>query len=158
MASLSASAGAVKRSRHAESNSLVERVTRSNFLLSLVCAFPGLIVTLILQLLSSSYNPISIPLFDASPTLLYISSSPFVRWDAVHFLSVAAQGYRYEQQLAFQPGWHATLWLVGRGWQAVFGGELECAIARGSIPFMILFAGVRGRLFFRSAVSCGDDR
>lgn len=43
-----------------------------------------------------------LPRFDAS-------GSVFGRWDAVHFFSVAERGYEYEQQAAFQPGWHALL-------------------------------------------------
>lgn len=37
------------------------------------------------------------------------SGSVFGRWDSVHFFSVAEKGYEYEQQVAFQPGWHALL-------------------------------------------------
>lgn len=43
-----------------------------------------------------------LPRFDAS-------GSVFGRWDAVHFFSIAERGYEYEQQVAFQPGWHALL-------------------------------------------------
>ncbi|KAH0579133.1 hypothetical protein H2248_003286 [Termitomyces sp. 'cryptogamus'] len=35
------------------------------------------------------------PLFDASPRL-QLPSSPYVRWDAIHFLAIAEAGYKYE--------------------------------------------------------------
>ncbi|KAH0579127.1 hypothetical protein H2248_003280 [Termitomyces sp. 'cryptogamus'] len=35
------------------------------------------------------------PLFDASPRL-QLPSSPYVRWDALHFLAIAEAGYKYE--------------------------------------------------------------
>lgn len=152
MASPSSSVRAVKHGRHDSDNdlSVLDRITSSNTLLILACAIPGLISCLILLFLSSSYDPVPIPLFDASPDLINVDKSPFVRWDAVHFLPVAAGGYRYEQQLAFQPGWHATLAIIGRAWQFIFGTRsIETAIATASIPFMILLAGIRGCLLFR---------
>jgi hypothetical protein len=93
-------------------------------------------------------------LFDASPDIIDVTSSPYVRWDAIHFLSVAARGYEYEQHLAFQPGWHAVLALIGRIYQFVVrsentGQSLEGAITRASLPFMLLLAGLRGCLLFR---------
>ncbi|WVQ71222.1 hypothetical protein IAR50_000747 [Cryptococcus sp. DSM 104548] len=54
-----------------------------------------------------------IPLFDSSPELLQHSPLPGLRWDAIHFASVASRGYEYEQQVAFQPGWLSVMRLAG---------------------------------------------
>lgn len=54
-----------------------------------------------------------IPPFDSSHLLASASYSPTLRWDAVHFLSVARRGYEWEQHLAFQPGWHGSLRAAG---------------------------------------------
>lgn len=154
MASISSSTRAANRDGNAYSSwpKSVNKITRSNALLVLVCAMPGLITSLILSFLVSSYNPIPIPLFDASPDLIGISQSSSVRWDAVHFVSVAAKGYKYEQQLAFQPGWHGTLAIIGRVWKTIFGAEsIESSISKAGVPFMLLLAGVRGCLLFRQA-------
>lgn len=40
-----------------------------------------------------------------TPALVY----KFVRWDAFYFLSVARDGYRWEQQWAFGWGWTQTI-------------------------------------------------
>jgi hypothetical protein len=61
-----------------------------------------------------------IPMFDTSPQLLSREFQPSsfwnyhdgARWDAIHYLSVATEGYRWEQQLAFMPGWPAVLRLL----------------------------------------------
>lgn len=37
-----------------------------------------------------------------------------LRWDAIHFASVAVDGYQYEQQLAFMPGWLYLMRLAGQ--------------------------------------------
>lgn len=51
--------------------------------------------------------------FDSSH-LLTSSNSPTLRWDALHFSTIAVEGYEYEQQLAFQPGWPGVMHLAGR--------------------------------------------
>jgi phosphatidylinositol glycan class V len=52
--------------------------------------------------------------FDSSASIVCIQEpSPTLRWDAVHFSSVALHGYQYEQQLAFQPGWPLIMRLSG---------------------------------------------
>ncbi|KAK8865872.1 hypothetical protein IAR55_001020 [Kwoniella newhampshirensis] len=58
-----------------------------------------------------------LPLFDTSPLLLSGDDvpSPLLRWDAIHFASIASKGYEYEQQLAFQPGWMGVMRLAGEG-------------------------------------------
>lgn len=62
-------------------------------------------VALALSVFTSEY----LPAFDTSH-LVVVRGSPAgslagLRWDAVHFASVALDGYRHEQQLAFMPGW-----------------------------------------------------
>lgn len=60
----------------------------------------------ILHLLTAFVKP-----FDSSHTIAG-TSEPGLRWDALHFQAVATRGYQYEQQLAFQPGWHGLLYLL----------------------------------------------
>lgn len=139
---------------HGERKAATDRldsIANSDILLGLVCVIPATITYLILPLLTSRYNPIPLPLFDNSPALLGITGSPTVRWDAIHFLSVASGGYQFEQQLAFQPGWQLALRRVGAVWQAIFGGaDLSSKeIVRGCGVFMIFLAGARGCLLFR---------
>jgi hypothetical protein len=52
--------------------------------------------------------------FDTSATILLQTSSVidvtsplqyFLRWDALYYVKLAMEGYRYEQELAFLPGW-----------------------------------------------------
>ena len=47
----------------------------------------------------------AVPAASASETV----SSVSLRWDAIHFVSIAREGYRYEQLLAFQPGWPVVI-------------------------------------------------
>lgn len=130
---------------------LLDRVLDSNLLLGLVCAIPAAFATIVLHLLASPSNPLPLPLFDNSPALLDPSPSPLIRWDAIHFLSVASGGYQFEQQLAFQPGWQIAVQQVGRVWRTLFGESEDPAqaIIRGSGVFMLFLAGVRGCLLFR---------
>ncbi|KNZ73090.1 GPI mannosyltransferase 2 [Termitomyces sp. J132] len=44
-----------------------------------------------------------LPLFNASPRI-QTSSSPYVRWDALHLLAITNAGYRCENHWAFLPG------------------------------------------------------
>lgn len=66
--------------------------------------------------------------FDASASLLSPPTSsgtpltplttytpPTLRWDAIHFATIALQGYTFEQQLAFQPGWPLVMRIAGEG-------------------------------------------
>lgn len=55
---------------------------------------------------------VRIPLFDSSPDLAG-GPSATLRWDAVHFVSIALRGYEYEQHVAFQPGWMGITRLAG---------------------------------------------
>lgn len=68
--------------------------------------------------------------FDSSHLINTASTSPGLRWDALHFVGIAKRGYQYEQQLAFQPCWQAILHILG------FGASRERtddAILRGSV-------------------------
>ncbi|EAU91361.1 GPI mannosyltransferase 2 [Coprinopsis cinerea okayama7 len=60
-----------------------------------------------------------VPLFDKSPLLVTPNSSPLVRWDAIHFLAIANNGYQFEQQWAFLPG----IALLVRAFNALLGLE-----------------------------------
>ncbi|RSH90453.1 ER membrane glycoprotein subunit of the GPI transamidase complex-like protein [Saitozyma podzolica] len=66
--------------------------------------------------------------FDASASLLSPPTSsgisltplttytpPTLRWDAIHFATIALRGYTFEQQLAFQPGWPLVMRVAGEG-------------------------------------------
>ncbi|WWC58574.1 uncharacterized protein I303_101117 [Kwoniella dejecticola CBS 10117] len=59
-----------------------------------------------------------IPPFDTSHTLLTADQPstgglPGLRWDAIHFVSIAKDGHTHEQQLAFQPLFMGILRLAG---------------------------------------------
>lgn len=72
-----------------------------------------------------THQPIGhLPLFDSSPEIVVQAPVPTtLRWDALHFLGIAKDGYQYEQQLAFQPGWPACLRLGGVVMHRVLGGR-----------------------------------
>ncbi|ODO12010.1 hypothetical protein I350_00794 [Cryptococcus amylolentus CBS 6273] len=65
-----------------------------------------------------------VPLFDSSPELLQHSPLPGLRWDAIHFASVASSGYEYEQQVAFQPGWLGVMRSAGEVMRWVRGAAV----------------------------------
>ncbi|OXG37989.1 GPI mannosyltransferase 2 [Cryptococcus neoformans Gb118] len=78
----------------------------------------------------------ALPLFDTSPSLLLPSPPPALRWDAIHFSSIAYIGYEYEQQVAFQPGWLAVMRLAGEGVRFIRAApvvELNDVILGGTI-------------------------
>lgn len=75
--------------------------------------------------------------FDSSHIINSTSTSPGLRWDALHFLAIAKRGYQHEQQVAFQPGWQAVLHILGMGTSP---GAADDAILRGSV---IVNSGVR---------------
>nr|XP_019049170.1 hypothetical protein I302_02951 [Kwoniella bestiolae CBS 10118]OCF28100.1 hypothetical protein I302_02951 [Kwoniella bestiolae CBS 10118] len=68
-----------------------------------------------------------LPPFDSSHTLLSARNLPGLRWDAVHFVSIAEHGYTHEQQLAFQPLFMALLRITGEcsAWVRGGGGEVD---------------------------------
>lgn len=66
-----------------------------------------------------------LPLFDSSPEIIVSPPAPAtLRWDALHFLGIAKDGYQYEQQVAFQPGWPTCLRLGGKLLQRVLGSDI----------------------------------
>ncbi|WVQ62252.1 uncharacterized protein L199_000391 [Kwoniella botswanensis] len=66
-----------------------------------------------------------IPPFDSSQSLLSPDNLPGLRWDAIHFASVAQNGYEFEQQLAFQPLLMGLLRLLGQSVVCIRGREME---------------------------------
>jgi len=117
----------------------------SNTRIFLLSTIPSILTLALLHLLRSPLNPFRLPLFDDSATLIEGQESPLIRWDAIHFTSIASKGYEYEQQLAFQPGWQGVLWLVGRCWRLVDekASSIE-AMTKGGSMLMVVLAGWRG--------------
>lgn len=75
----------------------------------------------------------SLQAFDSSAQLLSgRESSTSLRWDAIHFASIAKDGYRYEQHIAFQPGWPLLL----RALSSVIPGQTTGADEVGRIAQM----------------------
>jgi phosphatidylinositol glycan class V len=104
----------------------------------------------LLKILTSTHHPFRIPLFDASSSLGLTEDHSGLRWDAIHFSSIATKGYEYEQQLAFQPGWQGVLWFSGWLWRAATGNpEHLDAVVRGSTVLMVILAGWRGTALYK---------
>lgn len=95
--------------------------------LATLAVLSRLIPWALLRLLSS------LPAFDSSAQLLSgRESSTSLRWDAIHFASIAKDGYRYEQHIAFQPGWPLLL----RALSSVISGQTTGADEVGRIAQM----------------------
>ncbi|WVF70592.1 hypothetical protein IAT40_005384 [Kwoniella sp. CBS 6097] len=137
------------------SRSLRDHPTTTIAVLALSIRISHLIV---LHLLSSTLPP-----FDASQTLIQLRSSEIktktaaaadvlvdvpgsgLRWDAIHFTSIALDGYQWEQQLAFQPLWQGILRLAGECFRLINGqaeGEVEVVsvkdVIRGGMGVSVL--------------------
>lgn len=90
-----------------------------------------------------------LPAFDTSHLILSHHSPSTLRWDAVHFTSIALNGYEYEQQLVFQPGWPGVMRLAGRGVSWVKGGEMgvEEVVLGGMVVSNLAFVGASVMLY-----------
>ncbi len=77
--------------------------------------------------------------FDTSASLLDLPEwiLPLVRWDVLHYSSIAVHGYRHEHELAFLPGWPGALRGLLLGWRWLTGVRSE---AYGMVE--VLVAGV----------------
>jgi len=122
---------------------------RTGTLIFLLSTIPSLLTLSLLYLLRSPHNSFRIPLFDDSSALLSGQESTGVRWDAIHFTSIASKGYEYEQQLAFQPGWQGVLWLSGWLWRRLGGIGSINSISNGGTLLVVLLAGWRGLAFYK---------
>ena len=78
----------------------------------------------LLVLLTLGTLPRFLKPFDNSHLLLSPDAPGTLRWDAIHFTSIALNGYKYEQQLAFMPGFLYAMRYAGNlvGW--VLGREV----------------------------------
>ncbi|WVQ97334.1 hypothetical protein IAU59_004445 [Kwoniella sp. CBS 9459] len=128
----------------AVSRSFGNRPTTTIVLLALIIRISH---SIILHLLSSFLPP-----FDASQTLVSSQShvSPGLRWDAIHFTSIALEGYQWEQQLAFQPLWQAILRLSGECLRYIRGGDainVEDAVRGGTAVSVIAWTGSSAMLY-----------
>ncbi|KAK0520514.1 ER membrane glycoprotein subunit of the GPI transamidase complex-like protein [Tilletia horrida] len=96
------------------------------------------------------------PSFDSSSLLLTAGPprslglhgllEPLIRWDAVHFLEIAHQGYSLEHLFAFQPAlpvvlrWSGSIRQGDQGWnasQAVLLASLAAAVAATLSPWLL---------------------
>ncbi|EIW73174.1 hypothetical protein TREMEDRAFT_42227 [Tremella mesenterica DSM 1558] len=108
---------------------------------------------IVLAILTRSFSSIllslsNVPLFDTSPYLLNTSStdrapSATLRWDAIHFSSIALHGYTYEQQIAFQSGWPILMRLAGEvvRWWRGGGIDVEDVVFGGVVLANLAFVG-----------------
>lgn len=109
----------------------------------LICSLPSLATLVLLHLLRSPSNPLQMSLFDSSSALLQPgipSDSAIIRWDAIHFLAIAQNGYEYEQQAAFQPGLPGLLRLISTAQQWV--SELVGSVGDGGDDTLKWFGAV----------------
>jgi hypothetical protein len=87
----------------------------------------SLVIKSLVPFLISLPSKTALP-FDSSHLL--VQDSPGLRWDAIHYASIALDGYRYEQQGAFMPLWLGMMRLSGevlaylRGRDSVGVGEV----------------------------------
>ncbi|ORY24705.1 GPI mannosyltransferase 2 [Naematelia encephala] len=104
-----------------------------------------LVTYVLLQLLSR------LPAFDTSHRFLSSAKpSATLRWDAIHFASTAVDGYQYEQQLVWQPGWIAAIRAAGEIVRFVRGGnqlEVDDVVLGGEIIANAAFVGATVALY-----------
>ncbi|WVR05841.1 hypothetical protein IAU60_002867 [Kwoniella sp. DSM 27419] len=91
-----------------------------------------------------------LPPFDLSHTLLSPSNLPVLRWDSIHFATIALEGYRWEQQLAFQPVWQGILRVSGEVARVLGGKSLlgvEEIIGAGAVVSGLSWTGATVMLY-----------
>lgn len=100
-----------------------------------------------------------VPPFDVSHTINTSTSLPGLRWDAIHFLSIAKDGYEFEQQLAFQPGWQVILAAAGRAVARVGrGGDTvnDADLVQSALVINLIARVVANVYLYKCVSSKGD--
>ena len=114
-------------------------------LIILTATLSRLVSLLLLIILSHASSP-----FDTSHQLVSIISAPAtLRWDAIHFTSIALHGYEHEQQLAFQPGWPGIMRLAAESVRWLMAGQVgsEDVVMGGIVIANLAFIGASAMLY-----------
>jgi phosphatidylinositol glycan class V len=77
---------------------------KSHFTTTFIVLSTRQLISSLLRLISSKLVSSSLA-FDTSHLIISPGSGFGLRWDAIHFVSIGKNGYEFEQQLAFMPGW-----------------------------------------------------
>ena len=88
----------------ASASTLSVKVPDIHFTTTLIVLSTRQVVSSLLGLISSKLVSPSLA-FDTSHLILSPEYNSGLRWDAIHFVSIGKNGYEFEQQLAFMPGW-----------------------------------------------------
>jgi phosphatidylinositol glycan class V len=82
------------------------------------------LLILLLTYLPSAY----LPPFDSSHLLVHHSPLGGLKWDAIHYTSIALHGYEYEQQGAWMPLWPLIMRYAGWIGYYIMGKEGELGV------------------------------
>ncbi|KAJ9111779.1 hypothetical protein QFC22_006438 [Naganishia vaughanmartiniae] len=89
--------------------------------------------------------------FDTSAAILLQNSSVidaksslqyFLRWDALYYVKLAMEGYRYEQELAFLPGWPLCMRAGGEVVRFIRNSKASSSGAANLDVFDVLVSGI----------------
>lgn len=87
-------------------------------------------------------DSLNLPPLDSSHRILDAGSTPGLRWDALHYASVALNGYGFEQQLAFMPLWPGIMRLAGE--LSVWSRTLLARFVTPALPLYLTYADISG--------------